>query len=87
MNIQLLLLLILRPRNKSDHHSQYSLFGKVFDKWTGDISYVSNINSSTSTVTMPGKAISLTVTYKDFNVQKSGKDGDKFKVLSLVGIS
>ncbi len=45
--------------------------GKVFDKWTGDISYVSDINSSTSKVTMPGKAISLIATYKDFDSQKA----------------
>lgn len=38
--------------------------GKIFSKWIGDTSYVSNIYSPTATVTMPAKAIILTATYK-----------------------
>lgn len=39
--------------------------GKAFDKWTGDITCVSDANSATATVTMPSSAVSLTATYKD----------------------
>jgi hypothetical protein len=38
---------------------------KVFDKWTGDTANVTNINSSTTTVTMPASSVTLTATYKD----------------------
>jgi hypothetical protein len=38
--------------------------GKVFDRWTGDTSCVSNTRSATTTVTMPSKAITLTATYR-----------------------
>lgn len=38
--------------------------GKVFDKWTGDTSYLSSIYTSVALVTMPAKAITLTATYK-----------------------
>lgn len=39
--------------------------GKVFDKWTGGISYVASTTASTTTVTMPSSAISLIANYKD----------------------
>lgn len=39
--------------------------GKIFDKWTGDITHVSDLNSSTTTVTMPNSAVSLQATYRD----------------------
>jgi chitosanase len=39
--------------------------GQVFDKWTGDTSYLISTTSATTTLTMPAKAISLTATYKD----------------------
>ncbi|HEY5141772.1 MAG TPA: hypothetical protein VIJ25_21010, partial [Methylococcales bacterium] len=38
--------------------------GKVFDKWTGDTTYVSSTTSAATTVTMPSSAITLTATYK-----------------------
>ena len=43
---------------------------KIFDKWTGDIGYISNaaVNNASAIVTMPGRAISLTATYKDASV-------------------
>jgi len=37
---------------------------KLFDKWTGDTTYVADVNSASTTVTMPAKAITLTATYK-----------------------
>lgn len=39
--------------------------GKVFDKWTGDISNVANVNSASTKVTMPSENISVTATYKE----------------------
>jgi len=39
--------------------------GKVFDKWTGSTSYIASTTSSTTTVTMPSSAITITATYKD----------------------
>ncbi|MDW7694314.1 polysaccharide lyase family 7 protein [Flammeovirgaceae bacterium SG7u.111] len=38
--------------------------GQVFDKWTGNTSYLSNINSSSTNVTMPSANVSVTATYK-----------------------
>jgi hypothetical protein len=37
--------------------------GYVFDEWTGDVAYVANVNSSSSTVTMPAQNIAVTATY------------------------
>jgi hypothetical protein len=37
---------------------------KMFKSWTGDVSYVANITSSTTTVTMPGYDITITSSYK-----------------------
>gem|GEM_PF-1922266 len=42
--------------------------GKLFDKWTGDTSYVADAASIVTTVTMPAKAITLTATYRDIVV-------------------
>jgi hypothetical protein len=39
--------------------------GQVFDRWTGDVSYVADVNASQTTVTMPETNVSLTATYKD----------------------
>lgn len=39
--------------------------GKLFDKWTGDTSYVADANLIATTVTMPGKNIALAAAYKD----------------------
>jgi ribosomal protein L21E len=44
--------------------------GQVFDKWTGDTSYIASATSSSTTVTMPEKAISLTAVYKAVEVTK-----------------
>ena len=38
--------------------------GYVFERWTGDIEYIDDVNSSITTVTMPGKDISLTASYE-----------------------
>jgi uncharacterized repeat protein (TIGR02543 family) len=37
--------------------------GYVFDEWTGDTAYVANVNSSSTTVTMPAQNITVTATY------------------------
>jgi len=39
--------------------------GQEFDQWTGDISGVADINSGTTTLTMPTAAASVSATYKD----------------------
>lgn len=40
--------------------------GKIFDKWTGDVAHIANVNAANTTVTMPASDISLTATYKNF---------------------
>ncbi len=64
--------------------------GKEFDKWTGDIGYLADPNSSTTTVTMPGKDISVTATYKDvvvttfsLTVNSGSGDGDHAEGVSV----
>ena len=39
--------------------------GKVFDKWTGDVTGIANVNASSTTITMPASAAGITATYKD----------------------
>ena len=39
--------------------------GKIFDKWTGDVTYLKNATDSVNEITMPTKNISITATYKD----------------------
>lgn len=39
--------------------------GQEFDKWTGDIANVADEFSSSTTLTMPASAVSVTATYKD----------------------
>jgi uncharacterized repeat protein (TIGR02543 family) len=39
--------------------------GEVFDKWTGDIAYVTNVNAADTTVTMPAADVTVTATYKN----------------------
>lgn len=41
--------------------------GKVFDYWSGDISYLASTSSSTTTLTMPNKDITITAVYRDMN--------------------
>ncbi len=43
--------------------------GKVFDRWTGNIAYVSDVKSATAQVTMPNQDIAVTATYK---IESSG---------------
>lgn len=38
--------------------------GQVFDRWAGSTQYLANVTSTTTTVTMPAQAISLTAAYK-----------------------
>ncbi|HBC87053.1 MAG TPA: hypothetical protein DCZ94_08875 [Lentisphaeria bacterium] len=39
--------------------------GKAFDRWTGDIAGIADINSSSTTLTMASSDIAVTATYKD----------------------
>jgi uncharacterized repeat protein (TIGR02543 family) len=41
--------------------------GKQFDEWTGDVAYVTNVNSSSTTVTMPAQNVTVTATYEDID--------------------
>jgi uncharacterized repeat protein (TIGR02543 family) len=36
-----------------------------FDEWTGDVAYVANVNSASTTVTMPASNITVTATYEE----------------------
>jgi len=38
--------------------------GQVFDQWIGDTSAVANVNSATTTVTMPASNVTITATYQ-----------------------
>ncbi len=40
---------------------------KTFDKWTGDTQYIADVNSSSTTVTMPAADVIVTATYKDLH--------------------
>lgn len=42
--------------------------GKIFDKWTGEVDAVVDINSATTTLLMPALDITVTATYKDYIV-------------------
>lgn len=59
---------------------------KVFDKWTGDITYLSNIYASSFTLVMPNTSISITATYKD-NTGGSGSSSGGSSGSSGGGIS
>ncbi|MFC2081025.1 hypothetical protein ACFLR8_02325 [Bacteroidota bacterium] len=39
--------------------------GKVFDRWTGDSTWVSGLNAATTTITMPDEAVTISATYRD----------------------
>lgn len=39
--------------------------GKMFDKWTGDVANVEDVNSSSTKITMPSANTTITATYKD----------------------
>ena len=39
--------------------------GQIFDTWTGDIEYVEDITLSSTTLSMPKAAVTVTAVYKD----------------------
>ncbi len=43
--------------------------GKVFDKWTGDVGGVADVNASPTTITIGTAAVTVTATYKDAPVE------------------
>ncbi|MBB3697228.1 T9SS type A sorting domain-containing protein [Flammeovirga yaeyamensis] len=43
--------------------------GYVFDKWTGDTEHIADVNSTSTTVTMPSSTVSLTATYREADVE------------------
>ena len=42
--------------------------GKVFDKWTGDVTNVANVNAASTTITMSAAKTVVVATYKDIPV-------------------
>lgn len=57
--------------------------GKEFDKWTGDVATVEDVNSSTTVITIPAENVSVIATYKDkvadkftLTVESGTGDGD-----------
>jgi uncharacterized repeat protein (TIGR02543 family) len=40
----------------------------VFDQWTGDVDNVNNVSDASTTITMPGAAVTLTATYKEESI-------------------
>ncbi len=42
--------------------------GKIFDRWTGNVSGVTNVNSASTTLTMPSSSVSVSATYKDIPI-------------------
>jgi len=57
-----------------------SAAGYVFDKWTGDVANVADMNAATTTITMPAEAVELTATYTAITsmdiIRASLKDSD-----------
>lgn len=53
--------------------------GKEFDKWTGDVTNVADVNNINTTLTMPAGDVSITATYKyiqyDLNVTNGSGSG------------
>lgn len=41
--------------------------GQIFDKWTGDVAHIANVNSASTTTTMPATPVSITATYKSIS--------------------
>jgi len=49
--------------------------GQVFDLWTGDIQYIADVNSPSTTVTMPASDVTVTATFKDAPVDSFSISG------------
>ena len=65
--------------------------GKIFDKWTGATTGITNINSASTNITMPGANATITATYRD-NITytltvNSGNGGGSFDPGEVVDIS
>ena len=67
--------------------------GMVFDKWTGNVATVTNVNLANTSVTIPESDISLAATYKDKPVEKftisvgSGTGSGEYEAGSTVNIA
>jgi len=62
--------------------------GKAFDKWTGNTSYIANVNASSTTLTMPAAAQTITATYVNVYLLtvNSGTGGGSYKQGVVVNI-
>jgi hypothetical protein len=50
--------------------------GQVFDKWTGDVNGIADVNAATTTLTMPSANASVTATFKNlFSLTVNGGTG------------
>ncbi len=67
--------------------------GQVFDKWTGNVSGIANVNSANTTITMPSSNVTITATYKVDNTPKfnltvnSGSGDGSYSEGAVVNIS
>jgi hypothetical protein len=52
-----------------------------FDRWTGDVAGVANVNAASTTVTMSAATVTLTATYRD--AAGTGLQGDYFDDMAL----
>jgi hypothetical protein len=61
----------------------------TFDTWTGDTSYVADVNEPNTTVTMPSDAVDVTATYEDINnlTVNNGTGDGNYPENEVVGIS
>ena len=64
--------------------------GQEFDAWTGDTTYVADVNAASTTVTMPAGNVEITATYTDLPAYTltvtSGTGGDDYPATSIVAI-
>ncbi len=42
--------------------------GKVFSSWTGDVAGIANVNSESTTITMPSADVTIAATYEDISI-------------------
>jgi hypothetical protein len=67
--------------------------GKEFSQWSGDIAYLEDVNSSSTTVTMPESDVKVAATYKDKPIEyfsltvESGSGSGQYKAGEVVNIA
>ena len=67
--------------------------GKIFDRWIGDVSNISNIDFANTTITMPESDVNITAIYKDKSFENfilnvnNGTGNGEYEMGSIVTIS